>query len=95
MAKNKKDVRRNDINEDRPVIAEMATSYSAVIRKDGKWWIGWIQEIPGVNSQGSSRASLLDNLKSALKEATAVPRHTEISNILARKICRDLGISDP
>jgi mRNA interferase HicA len=26
---------------------------------------------------------------------TAVPRHNEISNILARKICRDLGIPDP
>jgi mRNA interferase HicA len=26
---------------------------------------------------------------------TAVPRHTEISDHLARKICRDLGIADP
>lgn len=48
---------------------QMTANYSAVIRKDAKWWIGWIQEIPGVNSQGSSRVELLDNLKSALKEA--------------------------
>ena len=47
----------------------MTANYSAVIRKDAKWWIAWIQEIPGVNSQGSTRAELLDNLKSALKEA--------------------------
>jgi predicted RNase H-like HicB family nuclease len=47
----------------------MTANYSAVVRRDAKWWIGWIQEIPGVNSQGSSRAELLDNLKSALKEA--------------------------
>ena len=26
---------------------------------------------------------------------SAVPRHSEISNILARKICRDLGIAEP
>ncbi|NLE59692.1 MAG: type II toxin-antitoxin system HicA family toxin [Planctomycetes bacterium] len=26
---------------------------------------------------------------------SAVPRHTEISDVLARKICRDLGISEP
>lgn len=29
----------------------------------------------------------------ALNERTAVPRHTELSDILANKICRDLGIS--
>jgi mRNA interferase HicA len=26
---------------------------------------------------------------------SAVPRHTEISDILAKKICRDLGVEDP
>jgi len=26
---------------------------------------------------------------------TTVPRHREINEFLARKICRDLGISDP
>ena len=57
-----------------PRVAEMSGNYSAVIRKDGEWWIGWIQEIPGVNSQGSSRAELLDNLKSALQEALELNR---------------------
>ena len=28
-------------------------------------------------------------------ERTSVPRHTEISNALAKKICRDLGIAAP
>jgi len=27
-----------------------------------------------------------------LNKRSAVPRHTEINNILARKICKDLGI---
>ena len=69
MAKSKKVIRRKPMKDAVPEIAEMPAHFSAVIRKDGKWWIGWIQEIPGVNSQGSSRAALLDNLKSALKEA--------------------------
>jgi predicted RNase H-like HicB family nuclease len=43
--------------------------YSAVLRRNGKWWIGWVQEIPGVNSQGRNRAELLRNLRSALREA--------------------------
>jgi predicted RNA binding protein YcfA (HicA-like mRNA interferase family) len=28
-------------------------------------------------------------------KTTAVPRHAEIDNLLARKICRDLGIPEP
>ena len=26
---------------------------------------------------------------------SAIPRHTEINNHLARKICRDLGVAEP
>ncbi|MCA9241000.1 MAG: type II toxin-antitoxin system HicB family antitoxin [Planctomycetales bacterium] len=44
-------------------------AYTAAIRQDGDWWIGWIEEIPGVNSQGATREELLANLSSALKEA--------------------------
>ena len=44
-------------------------SYTAAIRQDDGWWIGWVEEIPGVNSQGKSRAELLKNLRSALREA--------------------------
>ena len=28
--------------------------YTAIIKRDGNWWIGWIEEIPGVNCQESS-----------------------------------------
>lgn len=74
MAKNKKRVLQDHVAGDVPEIANMPANYSAVIRHDAKWWIGWVQEIPGVNSQGSSRAELLDNLKSALKEALEMNR---------------------
>ena len=48
--------------------------YKAVIKKDGDWWIGWIAEIPGVNSQGETREELLENLRSALSEALEMNR---------------------
>ena len=47
----------------------MNTAYTALIQRDGSWWIGWIEEIPGVNCQGRTREELIDNLRSALKEA--------------------------
>jgi predicted RNase H-like HicB family nuclease len=49
-------------------------SYHAVIRRDGKWWIGWIEEIPGVNSQGETREELIANLCEALAEAIVLNR---------------------
>jgi predicted RNase H-like HicB family nuclease len=47
----------------------MKNRYTAVIKHDSGWWIGWIEEIPGVNCQGKTRAELKKNLRSALTEA--------------------------
>lgn len=51
-----------------------APNYNAVIRQDDKWWIGWIEEVPGVNSQGATRDELIANLREALAEAIAMNR---------------------
>jgi predicted RNase H-like HicB family nuclease len=48
--------------------------YTAVIRRDGPWWIGWIEEVPGVNSQGATREELIFNLREALNEAIELNR---------------------
>lgn len=53
--------------------------YTAAIQKDGDFWIGWIEEVPGVNSQGQSKEELLENIHSALKEALEMNR-TEAQN---------------
>ncbi len=52
----------------------MAANYTAIIRKHGEWWIGWVEEVPGVNSQGQTRKELLDNLRDALEEALEMNR---------------------
>ncbi len=54
-------------------------TYSAVIRKDEGWWIGWVEEIPGVNSQGRTKAELLKNLRSALREALEMNREEALA----------------
>ena len=33
-------------------LISMKNKFTAVIKKDSDWWIGWVEEIPGVNSQG-------------------------------------------
>jgi len=52
----------------------MKREFTAVIKQDDGWWIGWIEEIPGVNSQGKTRKELLENLQSALGEALDLNR---------------------
>lgn len=52
----------------------MRNEFTAVVRQDGPWWVGWIEEIPGVNSQGESREELMENLRSALREMLELNR---------------------
>ena len=43
--------------------------YTAVVKKDGDWWIGWIEEVPGVNCQEATQEELIESLKITLREA--------------------------
>ena len=52
----------------------MAANYTAVVQRHGEWWIGWVEEVPGVNSQGETREELLENLRDALEEALEMNR---------------------
>ena len=47
----------------------MINEYTAVIKKKGKWWVGWIEEVQGVNCQEPSRDKLIETLRVTLKEA--------------------------
>ncbi len=58
---------------------DSANTFTAVIKQDGPWWIGWIEEIQGVNSQGETREELILNLRSALQEAIAMNREEALA----------------
>ncbi len=57
----------------------MNNMYTAVIKQDGKWWIGWIEEVTGVNCQEASRDELINSLKITLREALAFNRQDAIT----------------
>ncbi len=57
----------------------MTNQYTAVIKEDGDWWIGWIEEVPGVNCQEKSQKELLESLRSTLKEALEFNRQEALS----------------
>lgn len=47
----------------------MQGNYTAVIKQSGSWWIGWIEEVSGVNCQEPTRDELIETLKVTLREA--------------------------
>jgi len=59
----------------------MNNEYTAVIKKEGDWWIGWIEEVPGVNCQERTREALLESLKVTLKEALEFNRQDALSAV--------------
>ena len=47
----------------------MKNQYTAVVKQDQDWWIGWIEEVPGVNCQEATREALMESLRITLNEA--------------------------
>lgn len=58
----------------------MNNKYTAVIKQDGNWWLGWIEEIPGVVCQEATHDELIENLKITLQEALTFNREEALLN---------------
>ncbi len=53
--------------------------YTAIVKRAGDWWIGWIEEVPGLNCQERSREELLETLAFTLAEALEFNRHAALA----------------
>jgi hypothetical protein len=78
----------------------MKEQLTAVFQKVPEGYIAFVEELPGANAQGdtleqarSKLHSVYVNRKSG--KVSTVPRHREINEFLAQKICRDLEIPKP
>ncbi len=47
----------------------MYATYTAITKQENGWWIGWIEEVPGVNAQELTKPALMDSLREILAEA--------------------------
>lgn len=55
-------------------------SYTALIQQRDEWWIGWIEEIPGVNCQEATKEELIETLTVSLKEILEINKQEAIQN---------------
>lgn len=54
-------------------------TYTAILKEDSGWWIGWIEEVPGVNCQEATREELIDTLRVTLREMLDFNRQDAIA----------------
>lgn len=77
----------------------MKLELTAVFEKFAEGYIAFVEELPGANTQGATSLrtgpshSVFVNRKT--RKASTVPRHREINEHLAWKICRDLEVPPP
>jgi predicted RNase H-like HicB family nuclease len=45
----------------------MEPQFTAVFEKRGRWYTAWVEEIPGVNTQGRTLKEARENLEEALE----------------------------
>jgi len=46
---------------------EMENKFTAVFEQVGEWWIGYVEELPGANTQGKTLEEARENLKEAVQ----------------------------
>ena len=62
----------------------MKSHLTAIFERTDKWWIAYVQELPGANTQGKT----LEEARKNLKEAVALV-------LEANNTCKDLSIPSP
>jgi predicted RNase H-like HicB family nuclease len=48
-------------------MAPMASEFTAIIEREGEWYVAYCAEIPGANGQGRSKEEALESLADAIK----------------------------
>jgi predicted RNase H-like HicB family nuclease len=63
--------------------------FTAVFEQDGEWWIGYLEELPGANTQGRTLAEARENLKDAVRLLIAANRELTRRELQGKTIIRE------
>ena len=55
-----------DIARPLQAVSEGVGPFTAVYQRDGEWWIGFVEELPGANGQGESLQEARESLREAV-----------------------------
>jgi predicted RNase H-like HicB family nuclease len=67
----------------------MENRFTAVFQKDGKWWIGFVEELPGANTQGRTLEEARENLKEAVALIIEANRQLAEQELDGKEVVRE------
>jgi len=67
----------------------MKRQFTAVYKKSGKWYLGWVEELSGVNTQGRTLVEARKNLEEALSLVL------EVNRVISRKDAGTRALREP
>ena len=63
--------------------------FTAVFEQDGEWWIGYVEELPGANTQGRTLDEARENLKEAIRLTIESNRDLARQAAAGKKVVRE------
>jgi len=63
--------------------------FTAVFEQEGEWWIGYVEELPGANTQGRTLHEARENLKEAVQLVIEANRELARREAEGRNVIRE------
>jgi len=67
----------------------MMERFTAVFEQDGDWWIGYVEELPGANTQGHTIEEARENLIEAVQLIIEANQELARRDAKGRKVVRE------
>jgi predicted RNase H-like HicB family nuclease len=68
---------------------DMENHFTAVFEKDGDWWMGWVEELPGANTQGATLDEARENLKEAVQMVLEANRELAERDLQGKQVIKE------
>jgi predicted RNase H-like HicB family nuclease len=63
--------------------------FTAVFEQSGEWWIGYVEELPGANTQGRTLEETRENLKEAIQLIIEANRELARDETAGKSVIRE------
>ncbi len=63
--------------------------FTAVFERDGDWWVGSVEELPGANTQGRTLDEARENLRDAVAMVIEANRALSRRDVEGRHVIRE------
>lgn len=67
----------------------MENRFTAVFQRDGDWWVGYVEELPGANTQGATLEEVRENLREAVVLVIESNREQVEKEIIGKAVIKE------